>query len=222
MRTVLRIIVLALVALGLTTFGAGPAQAGGPTSVLLVSPSTERTASFYNGSPEYQTLMALLDESSPEAGPAPAEEGDYLTVTWLIHDVQVWRIDRIHLGAEAGPWVSTTTTMEGPAGSAGDEIWHGVAAKPLVALLTSVGLLGPDTSLGAEDASGDTTQAAALEDVGLENAGSTEATLDATGSQTGPWWGLGGLVVGTAATFLVVRAKRATPAPEEVRQELVG
>ena len=31
------------------------------------------------------------------------EEGAGVTLTWLIHDVQVWRVDRVYLGAEGGP-----------------------------------------------------------------------------------------------------------------------
>ena len=32
-------------------------------------------------------------------------------MTWLIHDVAVWRVDRVYLGDEGGPWIATQSDM---------------------------------------------------------------------------------------------------------------
>jgi hypothetical protein len=83
---------------------AGPALAGGPTSVLLVAPSGA-TASLYVTHSEYGQLQRALGENpAPEAG-APggglAPSGARFTITWLIHDVAVWRVDQFATSTDA-------------------------------------------------------------------------------------------------------------------------
>lgn len=129
---------------------AAPAVAGGPTSVLLVSPDSGRTASLYATDPDYSVLAGLLGAAvdgdvptEPSTADAEAQaSGAGVTVTWLIHDVQVWRVDRIYPQAAGGPWVATQVSAGGPA-LTGDTptTWHVVTrGKELEALLDRLGL----------------------------------------------------------------------------------
>src|SRR4029079_3373907 len=86
----------------LTLLAAGPAVAGGPTSVLLSLPGTGRMNVLHVGSEDYEALAGQVGASS---GMVPGEEGTgerhdqgpVLTLTWLIHDVQPWRGGELYL-----------------------------------------------------------------------------------------------------------------------------
>lgn len=130
--------------------GASPGVAGGPTSVLVVSPESGQAASLYHTAARYHELVKYLGsgeahgvrERPLEIDGAVDEGGTWrrLTVTWLRHDVSVWRVDRVHLPKSGGPiWVSTQT--DGPAVPA--ERWH-LADNPvkLRGLLGALGVLG--------------------------------------------------------------------------------
>ena len=69
-----------LSALLLSPAVAGPANAGGPTSVLLVVPGEGRTASLYTGQADYETLADLVGAfgGTDSAGGA-AGVGDHAT-----------------------------------------------------------------------------------------------------------------------------------------------
>jgi hypothetical protein len=90
---------------------APPALAGGPTSALLVSPSAQRTASLYTTDADYALLLGAVGENPTADKQAPNPHGDpdanVVNITWLIHDVQVWRVDRVFLDVDGGPWVET-------------------------------------------------------------------------------------------------------------------
>lgn len=124
-----------------------PASAGGPTSVLLVSPGRQTTASFYTTDEGYARLTALLVQN-PTADPAaPNVEGgpgsDAVNVTWLIHDVQIWRIDRIFTDAAGGPWVETRMVQDGKNPFDQPGILHRPSdGKDLITLLSAMRLLG--------------------------------------------------------------------------------
>ena len=126
-----------------------PASAGGPTSVLLVSPSRGVATALYHSDSGYDTLLKLVGEN-PAADPAaPAGARgvpgtDAIVLTWMIHDVQPWRVDRVYVTAEGGPWIQTTTSMNGA--SLWDE--QGVVHRTsdpngLIALLQTMRLTGP-------------------------------------------------------------------------------
>jgi hypothetical protein len=108
---------------------AGAASAGGPTSVLVSVPGEGRVAALYHTDVAYQALEELSGPVDAEGGAADAHRprpgtGDVVTLTWLIHDVQVWRMDQVHLGGSGGPWVETRQVLDG--GSVWDEpaTWH--------------------------------------------------------------------------------------------------
>jgi hypothetical protein len=126
-----------------------PASAGGPTSVILVSPGRQATASLYTTDEAYSRLDRLLG-SNPVADPAAPDVtggpgSDAVNVTWLVHDVSVWRVDRIITDAPDGPWVATTMlNLERP-GSVFDQpaVVHRPAdGKELITLLSALRLLG--------------------------------------------------------------------------------
>jgi hypothetical protein len=97
---------------------AGPAKAwaGGPTSVLLVSPERQRATALYHTDARYERLVEALQAYADGPGgsvhaPASVSLGspDDVRLTWMIHDMAVWRVDRIHHTASDGIWVQTLT-----------------------------------------------------------------------------------------------------------------
>ena len=216
-RRMVRILLALLIASAGCLSAAGTAQAGGPTSALLVSPGAERAAAVYYSDAEYQQLNTLLGGDSPEPDPAASSasraSGDYITVTWLIHDVSVWRIDRIFIGASDGPWIATQLSMDGDAGTgmypgqAGNDTAVTHRSPDPVALqklLSSLGLVGPAAAGRLVDA-GDVTSSDTP----------VAASVDAR-SGSAWWWALAGLVIGVLLTAV---AARFLPA---IRGRLVG
>jgi hypothetical protein len=213
--TVLATVLLTLLVTGL----AGPSTAGGPTSVLLVAPSEGRTASLYNGSPEYQELagyVGAFDTSNgaaeppagvSENGPAGAEDssGPGVTITWLIHDVSIWRVDRVFLDAKGGPWIATQSSMDGAEVFSKPASWHlAKNGKALAGLLDrlGVGTVGPAGTSGRGTGAQPLAQAPTA-------AAESNAIAPAT-SNGRPWpdgwiYGLVGLVLGSALTLAAVR-----------------
>ena len=129
MRRTLVIVVLALSALlGLPA----TAQAGGPTSVLVTHVGAGAGALYYDD-PAYDALVRLLPEGATAGDPQPpGYDGATYNLTWMIHDVQPWRWDRIHVDGDTA-WVSTTVTED----AAGE--WRELGpATEVVALLDGI------------------------------------------------------------------------------------
>ena len=210
LRRILLVLLLALLAVGVAP---PAAYAGGPTSVLMVSPNQQLARAAYNGDSVYGALEAAVGEgqAGPNAVPrglAPGG-GEDVRLTWLIHDVQIWRLDRIHLTSADGMWIETVVDQSGE-GRMFDlpASWHRPADEAaLTAVLSEVGLLG--------DSGGAPTKAPAP---------AAEAALPAPGT---PIPGLllaalVGVVLGVAATLLAVRARQRTPADSAPRVSLSG
>jgi hypothetical protein len=109
--------IAALVAI-IFVLAAPTAFAGGPTSVILVNPGTGKSAALYNSDADYTTLMEALGPRPPvpdgpdlHGGPGTSA----INITWLIHDVQVWRIDHVFMNEDGGPWVETYESFDGTA-----------------------------------------------------------------------------------------------------------
>ena len=226
-----RIFVVLTVLLASLLFTVAPALAGGPTSALLVSPSTGRTGSVYYADAEYDRLSTALGGYSPTADPtildpnvtaptSPAAAS--VTVTWLIHDVSVWRIDRIFFTSAEGPLIVTQMSADGGdlsvgmyPGETGNDtaVWHRPPdPQELRSVLTALGLIGPEQPpLVVDDAVGvasaEVATAAAASPVVIDPAGRAAVSW---------WWALGGLVIGIALTAAAVRL---VPA---VRRQLAG
>jgi hypothetical protein len=130
-----------------------PASAGGPTSVILVSPGRQATASLYTTDEAYTRLNDLL-VSNPVADPAAPDltggpGSDAINVTWLVHDVSIWRVDRIFTDAADGPWIETNMMDFQKGGSALDApgVRHrSTNGKELITLLSALRLLGESPS----------------------------------------------------------------------------
>jgi hypothetical protein len=199
---------------------AGSAAAGGPTSVLLVVPGEGRTASLYTGQPDYERLAMLVGafssttglpdppEGAGEGGPAGTidSSGPGVTLTWLVHDVGVWRVDRIYLDAKGGPWISTQGNPNNGDVSSAPVSWRNVAAdgKELSELLNRLGV-GTKVTDPATD-SGTTGATDTVSRAQPPAAADTTPVKPATGSEGLPGpdgWILGpaGLLLGIALTL---------------------
>ena len=204
----------------------GPASAGGPTSAMLSVPGEGRTASLYYSDDAYEQLARLVDVGGAgavdESGRSH-EAGTGVTVTWLVHDVEPWRVDRIYLAGDDGPWIATQEMLTGT-GSIWDApvVWHQPAdGKELTMLLDSLGVgqSGPASATGADG--GADEPASAVEPgpavpASVEPASTAPAPTDdgsATSNRDRLLWGLGGLAGGVllAACWTRVRSRRQAP-----------
>ena len=195
----------------------GPASAGGPTSALLSVPGEGATASLYYTDPEYDALANLVGISTGtqtgdvDKSGAGHESGPGVTVTWLIHDVMPWRVDRIYLEGKGAPWIATQVSMEEGTIWESPVVWHQPASP--AELTTLLGKLGVgEASREAGDFNG---VAGAPAPAPVEPAAAT--TPDPAQSDASPfaaiWWGLGGLTVGVLLTALWMRRSRADAEP---------
>jgi hypothetical protein len=205
---------------------AGPAHAGGPTSVLLVVPGAGQTASLYNADADYEVLAGLvgafaLDGTDGKVDRSGASHvaGSEVTVTWLIHDVQVWRVDQVYVGGHGGPWISTQQSTEGSQGISGSApVWHTATnSARLIALLDRLGV-NPGSAGSAVDSTGTRAggdinanaapQPATSPAAGSFKAGSTQGVsrTNDTGKRSSAelMWGLVGLASGVVITLAAV------------------
>jgi hypothetical protein len=84
--------------------------------------------------------------SGSRSQPASVELDPTMEVrlTWLVHDVSVWRTDGIYLTRSDGVWINTLTVLDGGSGDLFDEPsrWHRAKDDAaLLAVLKSSGIL---------------------------------------------------------------------------------
>ncbi|MCT9076312.1 hypothetical protein [Streptomyces fulvoviolaceus] len=208
------------VTFALMIWGASSASAGGPTSVLVVSPQSTETAALYCTDKEYGELERLLGapgtgtrDKPPEANLAAARQ---INVTWMVHDVSPWRLDRVFPLADADDvWIHTAENV--PASVNGE--WHR-ARNPgqLRALLKDLGLMGETSGEGH-----------AIFPTPWQESGNDSATAEPeTAAATSPtpaaddeadwWWALPGLAAG-AVLALVLRPFAMRMPPARLRRE---
>ncbi len=209
----------ALVLVLLSMFVAGTAHAGGPTSALLVVPGAGQTAALYNSDADYNSLATLVGAfEAPGKGDGSGtshEAGSGVTVTWLIHDVQVWRVDRIYVVDDGKAWISTQADLDGSNNIwASPAVWHAATdSRGLTTLLTRLGVNpagGPGAvSDTATDTATDTDASVAPSPAASEkpaSATNSQATKSqTTGSSAAPLWGIAGLVLGVLIAVLAMR-----------------
>ena len=187
------------------------ASAGGPTSVLLANPQTGRVAALYHTDKAYDRLADAVGAYASENGstnrPGAVTE-DFtgeIRLTWLIHDMSIWRIDRVHATAEDGMWVQTVVRTDG--GNVLDQpgSWHRpVDAKALATALQDAGLL--TTSAGAKDSSSLASSAES------SSATVTNAAMPSAESPKRGWMaavGAIGVLVGAGGAMLLRRSPAA-------------
>lgn len=183
-------LVIALIA-GLCVAAAPSAVAGGPTSVLIVNQVDGRGAGVVIGSDRYDTLLSSLGgEGRPTASPEPPavpEGASSIKLVWLIHDVEPWRIDQVHVVGDA-VWVQTFFSDGGnPYESA--PVWHRPArGEELVAGLTALGVHGDRPVTGASS----------TPVIAADPAMTTPAIVPAA-SEGASWWLVTVLVLGGLA-----------------------
>jgi hypothetical protein len=189
----------------------GTASAGGPTSVLITVPESGRAGALHIANPKYDRLYAAVGteptgDPEPPSGVSPGQ--DDVRLTWLIHDVQVWRIDRVHLTDQDGIWVETVVEPSG-GGELFDQPsrWHRPADGPALKLvLVSTGLMAAD-SAPSESANPDNPPPVTA---ASSTPGQTAVPLVAAAG--------GGLVVGAVGSLLL----RRRPAADHPRVTLSG
>ncbi len=214
------------VVLAVMVWGASSASAGGPTSVLVTSPGSAKATGLYNSDKDYLALEQLLGPLGAGGMKAPSEadlaNARQINATWLIHDVTVWRLDRIFpLTDKNAVWIHTAAhASDSRAGN-----WH-LAQQPdrLRALLKKLGMMGKPTSDGysgifplpeeEDTATADTATPDA--DTGTQTVQASAPT--AGGDGTGWWWALPGAAAG-ALLALVLRPFASRLPLERLRRE---
>lgn len=208
--------------------------------MLLVSPESTETAALYYSDKEYEELAQLLDapgkgtrDKPPEAGLTAARQ---INVTWMVHDVTPWRLDRVypvHKGQDV--WIHTAANLDSTTNGA----WHRADdPSQLRALLKKLGLMGKASAEGSaaifppawevygtdDDAAKDSSAPASD---AVDQAAEASSAKPGSGSEdaTDWWWALPGAAAGAVlalllrpfATRLPLDRLRGEPGP---RQEL--
>ncbi|MEW1924662.1 hypothetical protein [Streptomyces sp. NPDC088360] len=204
--------------LALVVMGAPQAVAGGPTSVLVVSPESGQSTALYVSDKEYGELERCLGDIGEGRREQPpgldlSAGSRQINVTWMAHDVSPWRVDRAYpmasgskegkegkdaTGAKSAKdaetvWIHTTTDVESMTGS-----WH-KAKDParLTALFKKLGVMGAAAARGNQatapetDAAPPPTTASARAD-GIPGDGGTDW-----------WWAIPGAAAGAAVALLL-------------------
>ncbi|MGW0530712.1 hypothetical protein [Streptomyces sp. NPDC003032] len=212
---------------------ASQAAAGGVTSVLVASPESGQTKALNGTDGEFGALQSLLGGPNRGRGDMPPglEVGDgarQINVTWLLHDVQPGRVDRVYprtkpttdTGAAQDIWIHTSMDMETMDGS-----WH-KAEDParLRALLKDIGMLGKASKNGSAGIPPPAWSKPEPEQETGPSRAADRGTGPADDDSTGWHWAIsgaaGGAVAGAAGVLLLRRrgAQEEDPGP---RQELV-
>ncbi|MFD3311020.1 hypothetical protein [Streptomyces sp. NPDC058656] len=194
-------------ALGLVVMCAPTAAAGGPTSVLVVSPESGQSAALYASKEEYGELQRLLGASDSGTREEPpglgVGSGRQINVTWMLHDVSPWRVDRVYpeTPRTKDVWIHTAANV--PESMNGH--WHRAEQPAAVrALLKKLGVLGESSGEGAGaiypapwETTEDAAAAPAPEPGSTERSGAaTDASATAPDDGTDWWWAIPGLVTG--------------------------
>ncbi|MFC0625365.1 hypothetical protein [Kribbella deserti] len=217
--SVLRRVVAGLVVLGaVVVFGASPAVAGGPTSVMVVAHDRGTAAAIVNSDPAYTNLEKALYESAPQSGPQSSHEhGEVIRVVWYLHDVHAWRVDEIYPDAPGGPWVATRKT-DSSGELAETARWHKGGGQGLINALKSLGIFErPVAPPGGvvEDSPAEQDVVPAVED-------EPTAAVASPAEQGSGWrWGIPGFFVGAllaaGAVYLLTRSREGRPRADRVQ-----
>ncbi|MFD7446847.1 hypothetical protein [Streptomyces sp. NPDC059909] len=185
--------------LGAALFLAPGALAGGPTSVLIVSPESGETASLYYSDKEYEALTDLLGPgSSGDTDRPPSLDSvtgvRQINVTWMVHDISPWRLDRVHPSDDGSTvWIHSAVGLP----TSYDGLWH-KATEPaaLTTLLKKLGVMGQRS--GEHGGQGIPPQSSWEGGGATTEAAAPAARAAATGDRTDWWWAIPGLAAGTA------------------------
>jgi hypothetical protein len=136
MRRLLALLVLAASA---TLALMPPADAGGPTSVLISDPAAGHATGLYYSDAAYEQLDRMLADAETLDNAPSGLGASSVNLTWLIHDVQPWRTQQLYLDATGGPVVVTYGTAA--MGNPNETVWsrpaEGAALTRLVGRVLS-------------------------------------------------------------------------------------
>jgi len=156
------------IALLWSSFGA--AWAGGPTSVIMVNPENGRAAALHTTDDRYEQLVeavgAYRSPTGAKGRPVGVTDctGCEIRLTWLVHDMQIWRIDRVHLTSGDGIWLETVADESGGDVLARPAVWQRPSdSEKLVGLLTTMEVTATPSGEGAGGPAGETDVASAAE-----------------------------------------------------------
>ena len=219
MRRTATLLVLTLAGLAAVVGLAGSASAGGPTSVLITVPGEGRSTALYYTDTAYERLSDALGMGR-EVRPVGDPPNDFrdappVILTWLIHDVMVWRVDQVYVHGDT-TYVLTQENVGGGPLSEGTSVLH-KAGPELMQMLNQVlpngnGYL-EDTPLDSQPAP---DPAAAAPETTPRSSAAPSADSSAASPVLLAGVGLGGLFVGVLGTVTALAVRRprdaATPA----------
>ncbi|HET7477155.1 MAG TPA: hypothetical protein VFJ97_14195 [Dermatophilaceae bacterium] len=190
------------------------ALAGGPTSVLMASPTTGHAAALYASDLDYQVLQDVLASGPAVPEPPLSDQGTAVTVTWLIHDVTVWRVDRVRLDGTS-VFAATQDSPKRVANGAGpvpDEplVWRRLThGSQLTELFRRHGLL--DHAAASPAAASPAAASASTPTPSPPAARGAEGPVGLSAAAPPAGWpataGAGGAVLGAFGTWLVMRRR---------------
>ncbi|WP_020389965.1 hypothetical protein [Kribbella catacumbae] len=195
-----------LIVLGIVGVGALPAQAGGPTSVLLRAGDIGKVAAISYQDKAYSELEQLLNaESRDIPGEDSHEIGPSIQVSWLLHDIKAWRVDTIYPDAPGGPWIATTEGLNDQGQLPEKPVWHRATDDvQLVKFLVSLDLLH-----GTRKDGGPTTLPQPAPQIPPEAAAVDDTPTTALKIEEKPllgWrWSIPGFLLGAAIAYLALR-----------------
>lgn len=129
-----RLFALLVLAVSTTLVLMPPADAGGPTSVLISDPAAGQATGLYYSDAAYEQLERILADAETLVGEPSGLGPTSVILTWLIHDVQPWRTQQLYPDADGGPVVVTYGTEA--MGDAEEVVWTRPAdGKALVRLV---------------------------------------------------------------------------------------
>ncbi|MEV6106414.1 hypothetical protein AB0M28_17075 [Streptomyces sp. NPDC051940] len=201
---------------------ATPAAAGGPTSVLVVNAGSGEAAGLYGSSADYQALDRAVGEAGKPAAQPRLDElgGRRISLTWMLHDVKVWRVDQVYPDAGGGVLVNRRLDSYGEQQT---EWFHAADQQRVKEILGRLRVLGPDTggSMSAPDFPAFEPEAAPA-----PTPDPAPAASSARSATDNWWWALAGLAAGPALAVGAARGlrrlrERAEAHGEGAWQELV-
>jgi hypothetical protein len=208
-----RTLALLAAVIAVAAVGAAPADAGGPTSVLLSAPPRVAAVGYDDRAYEELQRLTQVAGSKPAVGDERHDSGAFVRAAWMIHDMSVWRLDIIYPDVEGGPWIATTETLDGKTMPA-QPTWH-TSTDPaaLLKLLGSLKLLpsqqeqpgsyGGPTSMdwNLQSAPGPATEPIPS----TAPAAPPQAQTASTGVLTGWRWIIPGVLIGALVAVFAIR-----------------
>ena len=196
---------------------AGPASAGGPTSVVVTVPGEGRSTALYYTDAAYDRLgeaVGVGGDVEVVSDPGGLATETPVTLTWLIHDVTPWRVDRVYVLADTATWVSTQESLGGGPLAEVEPVWHR-AGPELASILDQV---LPEANGYERDTVLDLTPATPMPTSSSDGVppGSCAAAWAVAGLLAGLLAGVLGTVTALAVRHRHADAETATPAGTEV------